>query len=85
MWEAERGSIPAGLKVLHRCDNTACINPSHLFVGTQRDNVDDMVSKGRAVFFGRRLHSQRAQRHELARELWADSNAPEDDLRFGGA
>ena len=33
--------------VLHRCDNGICVKPSHLFVGTQKDNVKDMYSKGR--------------------------------------
>ena len=39
--------IPAGFQVLHRCDNPACVYPKHLFLGTQQDNVDDMISKGR--------------------------------------
>lgn len=42
------GPIPEGLNILHRCDNTLCINPAHLFLGTQKDNVQDMFSKGRA-------------------------------------
>lgn len=36
-----------GLYVLHRCDNKACVNPSHLFLGTRRDNADDRDAKGR--------------------------------------
>lgn len=43
-----RGEIPDKLYVLHRCDVRCCINPNHLFVGTHQDNMDDMVSKGRA-------------------------------------
>lgn len=41
------GPIPAGLSVLHKCDVPACINPSHLFVGTQQDNMIDAGRKGR--------------------------------------
>lgn len=46
-WELTQGSVPSGLKVLHRCDNRPCCNPNHLFVGTQAVNVEDMVAKGR--------------------------------------
>src|ERR1700743_1519207 len=42
------GQIPDGLHVLHHCDNRKCINPSHLFLGTNKDNVSDRVSKGRS-------------------------------------
>ena len=46
-WETAFGPIPAGLHVLHTCDNPPCCNPAHLFLGTQTDNAADMQAKGR--------------------------------------
>jgi len=47
MWEETNGPVPIGVNVLHRCDVSACVNPAHLFLGTQGDNVRDMIHKGR--------------------------------------
>lgn len=46
-WTIHRGPIPPTLRVLHHCDNPACVNPDHLFLGTCRDNTRDMMKKGR--------------------------------------
>lgn len=53
-WRAHRysytlfnGEIPNGLHVLHKCDTPLCVNPEHLFVGTEQDNMQDCMSKDR--------------------------------------
>lgn len=48
-WRLTYGEISAGLNVLHKCDVPTCVNPVHLFLGTQLDNVKDMTAKGRHV------------------------------------
>jgi hypothetical protein len=44
-WEIHQGQIPKGLLVLHRCDTPSCVRPDHLFLGTSKDNSQDMVKK----------------------------------------
>jgi len=46
-WIIHFGCIPKGLHVLHHCDNPSCVNPDHLFIGTNLDNIKDKVKKRR--------------------------------------
>jgi hypothetical protein len=50
------GSIPKGYIICHRCDNKKCCNPNHLFLGTCKDNSEDMVRKGRSIK-GEKIHT----------------------------
>lgn len=70
-WELTIGPIPPGLFVLHHCDNMPCVRPSHLWLGTQLDNMADKAQKGRAAT-GLRNGShtrpeRRPHRHTLTR------------------
>lgn len=46
-WRLHNGSIPEGMCVLHKCDNKRCSNPEHLYLGTNKDNIVDMINKKR--------------------------------------
>ena len=46
-WKAFKGDIPQGQHVLHHCDVRCCVNPDHLFLGTNADNIRDSMAKGR--------------------------------------
>ena len=47
-YEAMFGPIPDGMCACHTCDNPRCMNPHHIFLGTQKENIADMFAKGRA-------------------------------------
>lgn len=63
-WVQWFGEIPRGLLVCHKCDNRKCVRPSHLFLGTYKDNTQDMMAKGRLVV-GRRYPGSQHCRAKL--------------------
>jgi hypothetical protein len=64
-YELNVGPIPPGLFVCHTCDNPKCVNPTHLFLGTQKDNLQDASKKGRIA--SGNLHYSRTHPELLAR------------------
>lgn len=63
-WQEHFGAIPSGIMVMHKCDNPKCVNPEHLRLGTQQDNMDDMKEKGRQ-------YTPRGEAHKRSKLTWA--------------
>lgn len=91
-WRLTFGDIPNGIFVLHRCDNPACVNPAHLFLGTNQDNIDDMMAKDRhakgayrTTRTGELGRYKRGERHHIAKLTSADVLAMRRDREEGMA
>lgn len=92
-YEIYIGPIPAGMLILHRCDNPPCCNPDHLFLGTDADNTADKIRKGRSGCDGERnvhakLTEDAARVVKAEYRFWREgsikrSNAKELASRYG--
>ena len=78
-WEIHNGPVPGGMLVCHHCDNPQCTNPKHLFLGTQQDNINDMMKKGR---YGKRSYHKGEDHHNsvLSRESAAKIKNHKDEF-----
>lgn len=71
VWTEANGPIPRGKFVLHRCDNPPCMRVSHLYIGTQKDNMRDMREKGREALSSNRGDLEPEQILEIRR--WCEA------------
>ena len=80
-WEFANGSIPEGMQVLHKCDNRKCCNPAHLFLGSQKDNMQDMIAKGRKVL--RTREESVGEKSPQAKLTWAQIREIREKYEMG--
>jgi len=64
-WLIYRGEIPKGLLVLHKCHNRVCSNPDHLYLGTNKDNTQDMIRAGRGNYCKQKSKNAKLDREKV--------------------
>lgn len=64
-YEIHKGPIAKGLRVLHSCDNPSCVNPNHLSLGTDADNLKDAINKGRLKLKGEHNPSSKLTENQV--------------------
>lgn len=81
-WEIHNGPIQDGSIVLHKCDNPSCVRPEHLKLGSQRDNIQDMLKKERGNFPGAPGNENWKQvKNRLRGEKHPSSKLSDDQVR----
>lgn len=68
-WLLHRGEIPHKICVLHKCDNMKCVNPNHLFLGTHKDNSQDMLNKKRGKWHKGEDHKSHKLTNEIIKKI----------------
>ena len=79
-WKIHFGELPNNVGVLHRCDNPRCVNPSHLFLGTQKVNMLDCKAKGRTTLGERNRHAKLTNENILEIRSMADAGMLQTEI-----